>query len=131
MRYLERTMAVPDGCKLWEGNVSPQGYGKIKDRGPHRDRPAHVVIYEQEVGPIPEGLEIDHLCMQKLCGNPDHLEAVPHRENCRRWGASITHCPHGHEYTEENTYRQGNSRSCRMCRNRPYLRTDYGNYGGR
>lgn len=66
--------------------------------------------------PVPEGLEIDHLCFNKLCYEPTHLEAVTHQENLQRSGARVTHCPQGHEYTEENTYRQGNMRSCKICR---------------
>jgi hypothetical protein len=69
------------------------------------------------VGPIPEGLTIDHLCKNPGCVRPDHLEAVTMRENIRRgsW-ASRTHCINGHEYTEENTYRMPSGyRDCRRC----------------
>jgi hypothetical protein len=102
---------------------------------------AHRKAYTDAFGPIPEGLEIDHLCRVRHCVNPDHLEAVTHVENMRRahevwgftsWGAQAnagkTHCPQGHEYTEANTYaRQRGSRDCRTCmRERAharYLRT--------
>jgi hypothetical protein len=80
------------------------------------------VAYELFVGPIPEGLELDHLCRNPSCVNPAHLEAVTHRENVRRGDlhlvfGSRTHCTMGHEFTDENTYpRPTGGRGCRECR---------------
>ncbi len=103
-----------DTCWLWRGPVSKQtGYGAS---GHHQL--AHRRAYELSVGPIPDGLVIDHLCSVRLCCNPAHLEAVTQQENVQRVMRRITHCPQGHEYTPENTaYRHGGGREGhRMCR---------------
>jgi hypothetical protein len=70
------------------------------------------------VGPIPDGLVIDHLCRVRHCVNPAHMEPVTDRENVFRGFAAITHCPKGHEYTADNTYipPSTGSRECRRCR---------------
>lgn len=68
----------PHGCWEWNGSVHKVGYGTINMEYAHR------VIYEREVGPIPDGYDIDHLCRNKLCVNPAHLEPVPHAVNVRR-----------------------------------------------
>lgn len=68
------------------------------------------------VGEIPPGLTLDHLCRNKVCVNPDHLDPVPGRVNTLRARALITHCKQGHEFTEENTYVWTNGwRKCRVC----------------
>jgi hypothetical protein len=69
-------------CWLWCGSTDTSGYGKILVR--RKLIPAHRLAYEYYVGPIPAGLEIDHLCRVRHCVNPDHLEAVTHRENLMR-----------------------------------------------
>jgi hypothetical protein len=119
-RRVEKT----DGCWIWRGAVSSTGYGTVSRKLPTRHKlPAHRVAYEQMVGPIPEELEIDHLCRNKLCVNPAHLEPVLHAENVRRHYAGITHCKRGHERTPENLVvgagRDGRvrRRSCRRCLN--------------
>ena len=83
---------------------------------------AHRVSYLALVGPIPGDLVIDHLCRNPKCVNPAHLEPVTRAENQRRdWEARgvykyATHCKNGHEFTEANTIRNGNERTCRTCR---------------
>lgn len=83
---------------------------------------AHRYAYEHFIGPIPEGLQVDHLCRVRNCVNPDHLEAVTCRENVLRGdgvaaaNARATHCPQGHAYDEANTYTWTNGgRHCRAC----------------
>jgi hypothetical protein len=95
-----------------------KGYGAFMVGG--RNVRVHRWAYETLVGPIPDGLVIDHLCRVRNCVNPDHLEPVTHRENIRRgeagaWNRVKTHCPQGHEYTPENTRYSGTTRNCREC----------------
>ena len=76
---------VPDentGCWNWHGAINAQGYGYVDDGG--RIRRAHILYYERERGPVPVGMEIDHLCRNPACVNPAHLEAVTHLTNVRR-----------------------------------------------
>jgi len=100
------------GCWMWRGQTIPLGYGRLSHGGPLQ---AHRVAYEILVGPIPEGLTIDHLCRVPGCVNPAHLEPVTASENLRRRHAAVTHCPQGHEYTAENTYQHRGSRYCKAC----------------
>lgn len=121
-RFFARVAEVPSSCWLWLGATAGRGYGVFHFNG--RRRYAHQVAYEQNIGAIPAGLEIDHLCRVPRCVNPAHLEAVTHRENVLRSnGVSATAarrscCIRGHEYTPENTYRspQTGARTCVTCR---------------
>lgn len=112
-------------CWIWTAATDTKGYGKFfvgKIEGKTKLRQAYRVAYELEVGPIPEGLDLDHLCRVRLCVNPLHLEPVTHRTNVLRGegmparGVLFTRCPKGHPYDEENTYWYGNNRKCRKCR---------------
>ena len=119
----------PDGCWIWTGAQSGREgarYGRIwAGRRSPAGHPcadqAHRVSYEIAVGPIPDDLEIDHLCRVGLCVNPDHLEPVTRLENQRRGNAPMqeqrkqTHCKRGHEFNEENTYVWHGMRRCRKC----------------
>lgn len=110
-----------DECWPWVGHVDQRGYGRIKIGGLRgRAAHAHRVGYELQVGPIPEGLVIDHLCRNRACQNARHLEPVTMRENTLRgepgkYQTKRTHCPRGHAYSPENTLRDGNRRRCRAC----------------
>lgn len=118
----------PRGCWLWTGATkNHNGYGALTLRGtPRSVILAHRFAYELLVGPIPDGLQLDHLCRVRHCVNPDHLEPVTQAENVRRGispsavQARKTHCKNGHEFTPENTYvnRNRNERVCRLCMNR-------------
>ena len=120
-RLMERVRVDGDGCWMWLGHIDPAGYGRIKKPGSRVPSYTHRVSYELHVGPIPPGLQIDHLCRNRACLNPAHLEVVTLVENVMRGfglparNARKTHCKHGHEFTEANTQRSEADRACRAC----------------
>jgi hypothetical protein len=110
----------PNGCWLWTGTLTHDGYPRAGARYMHR------VSYEMHKGSIAEGMTLDHLCKIRKCCNPDHLEPVTLQENISRgnygWRSALTHCKRGHEFTPENTILRatggrngGARRDCREC----------------
>jgi hypothetical protein len=110
-------------CWEWDGGTNSTGYGRVSTDG--KRQLVHRVVYEAIIGPIPDGLQIDHLCRNILCYNPEHLEAVTQKENIRRGdnhNRKKTHCPQGHSYSGGNlmvgTRSDGGiSRRCKTCCN--------------
>lgn len=105
-----------EDCWGWTGQPGGSGYHSLRFGG--KRLYAHRVSHELFKGPIPEGFDIDHLCRNPECVNPDHLEAVTHRENCRRGlrGDLHTHCPKGHPKVPANRYyRKDGSSQCAPC----------------
>lgn len=116
-------IAAPADCWRWLAYIAPTGYGNFRIDG--RPHPAHRVAYRLHVGEIPDGLVIDHLCRNRTCVNPDHLEPVTNRENVVRGVAAEvnrdrmlarTHCKNGHEFSPENTSTDNRGRRrCKAC----------------
>lgn len=105
-------------CWIWIASLTLAGYGQFKTRDRVSMHVAHKWAYQQLVGPVPNGLELDHLCRRRACVRPTHIEAVTHLENVRRGNGngSQTHCPQGHPYSLDNTYRNQSGRTYRRCK---------------
>lgn len=114
-KILVRTRLSPSGCWEFTGAKHSGGYGQVRWQG--RTAYVHRLAYELLVGPIPNRMQIDHLCRNRACCFPNHLEVVTAAENTRRGEpAQRTHCPAGHPYDERNTYlRSDGRRMCRRC----------------
>ena len=110
-----------DGCWTWRGSTHwKEGYGRFRYHG--KTVSAHRVAYELTIGPIPDGLVIDHLCRNRVCVNPAHMEPVTDRENVLRGvgpsaiNSTKTHCLRGHAFSTENTrIDKIGKRDCRTC----------------
>ena len=120
-RFLTKFDPDPMGCWIWKDSKSRAGYAQFFTQG--RRPVAHRVSYELFVGPIPEGLDLDHLCRNTSCVRPTHLEPVTRRENLVRGtgfiavNAQKSHCLNGHEFSPENTeIVRGSERRCITCR---------------
>jgi hypothetical protein len=127
----ELRTSIALGCWTWTGGISGSGYAYKEGHRLSR------WVYEVAYGPVPEGLVIDHLCRNRACIRPDHLEAVTQTENLARGNTmnrvnrSKTACKHGHPYSTENTHVVVNNRYpngkrvCRPCQ-RDYMRARRG-----
>jgi len=124
---VEKDGPIPDyaphlgPCWIWIGSRNEEGYGHFWFSDLKRVRGAHIWSYEYHIGPVPDGLMLDHLCRVTSCVRPDHLEPVTNGENVRRGDHHCrrrTHCVHGHEFTPENTSyeREGRKRVCKTCK---------------
>lgn len=119
LRVAKRVKVVGE-CIMWQGQDNGYGYGYIRRSKAVDPRcsmvPVHRFVYEAMIGPIPHGLAIDHLCRNKKCVKPEHLEAVTYSENQRRVYLYKLLCPKGHLFDEKNTGRKkSGTRVCRRC----------------
>ena len=135
MRFWNKVRLLDNGC--WEWTATRwKGYGLFWTKATGRVR-AHRLAYQSLVEPIPDGLQVDHLCRNRACVRPAHMEIVTNRENVLRGigvcaqEARQTHCIHGHPYDLLNTYiTPSGKRQCRACdaeRRRRYRRERSGN----
>jgi len=129
LRFNSKIQLKENGCHEWIAGKDRDGYGQFFLN--KKTVKAHRFSYELYKGKIKNGLQIDHLCRNRGCVNPKHLEEVTCKENVNRgdsYNGNKTHCPQGHEYTENNTYiRPVSGRNCKEC-NRLYAskkRHDY------
>jgi hypothetical protein len=114
--------AYPTECWQWIGSLDSDGYGQLTYR--HKHYRAHRFFFEYFTNTSLGTNHLDHLCRNRACINPNHLEPVTLQENLRRGlRYNKTHCINGHEFTVENTYRtKTNCRQCRMCKAENYKR---------
>ena len=119
-RFAAKVTVAPSGCWEWTSKVQHRdGYGVA--RLGHKEISAHRLSYALFVGPLIEGLTIDHLCRNRICVNPEHLEQVTRKENTLRGNgitaqqARKTECKWGHAFDEENTVLRKDGRACRKC----------------
>lgn len=120
-RVAMRLSIDSDGCWIWHGAKTDGGYGCVRDASGRTVR-VHRWVYEHLVGPVSEGLDLDHLCRVRACANPAHLEPVTRRLNTLRGQtiaaseAAQTHCLRGHELAGDNLYTRPGVRPRRVCR---------------
>lgn len=127
-RFWVRVQPCPmTGCWVWTGSTNPGGYGvtktgKVNPNGKRQATSVHLFAWRRTVGPVPNGLHLDHLCRLRCCCNPAHLEPVTPRENNRRANsptsrlAERTHCKNGHPFAGVNLFTNTDgTRGCRAC----------------
>jgi len=131
-RFWSKVLLLPNGCGEWRGTINDHGYGEFSFKG--RNLKAHIWAYERYIGPVPPGMELDHICHtndpsctdgddcpHRRCPLPYHLEPVTHAENMKRGRMGehmkgLTHCRKGHPFDEANTHvRADGTRVCRKC----------------
>jgi hypothetical protein len=121
-RFMNKVKLRAHDCWNWQAACNKGGYGVFHVGQPSSARVAHRVLYEHLHGAVPKGFELDHLCGNKACVNPDHLEVVTHRENWLREGAPhgkffcVRRCKYGHWLTDDNVrIFNDRKRRCLQC----------------
>jgi hypothetical protein len=119
-KLLAKRHVTETGCWKWPGQRTAAGYGQMRTGPGSRDY-VHRISHKLLIGPIPEGTEIDHLCRNRACYNPEHLEAVPHRINWLRGESHAAvvvrtnRCGKGHDMTDAYVTKTTGARRCRPC----------------
>lgn len=114
---LRRIFVTEYGCHLWLGSITEKGYGRTTRNT--KNLRVHRIMWEMTGHDLPDyvpgGEQLDHLCLDKSCCNPAHLELVTQLTNIQRRTALITHCPNGHEYTDDNILIRKGYKRCKRC----------------
>jgi hypothetical protein len=110
-----KVVELPSGCWVWTGCTDDDGYGKVQVDG--RDLKVHRYLYEEIVGEIPEGFEIDHVCCTRTCVKPLHLTAMTHADNWQAcWDRGRAACRNGHPWSLFEKFHPDGARYCGECR---------------
>jgi hypothetical protein len=133
---MNKILPMPNGCWLWTGCTNNHGYGTVSVG--NQSQYVHILMWEHFNGPVPEGLELDHLCRTPACCNPypGHMEPVTHQVNCLRGNHPCFvrrregFCKRGHEMTEENTARVSTRPNIRICKECARIRDARRRHGG-
>jgi len=132
-RYVDKAGPLPPrrpdlgSCWLWTAGRDAKGYGSFDSNGLLPERAAHRVAWMLLRGPVPEGLQLDHLCLNEQCVRPDHLEPVTNAENMRRAVLNRQRCRNGHPLSPSSV---GKRLRCEICRRERFERF-YAKHGGR
>lgn len=120
-RFFEKIEKI-NSCWIWKSTITPTGYGHFSTGGTNQRELAHRFSYELHKGKIPERLVVDHLCRNRSCVNPDHLQIVTQQENVLRGigaaaiNARKTHCVKGHSFEEMAYVNHKGQRICNECK---------------
>lgn len=115
LTFRKKVIVALNGCWLWQAYINEKGYPRYRQPGGNQ-RNAFRYAYEQLIGPVPDGFNLDHFVEGcDKCANPWHTEPITEGDNIRRFRSSVTHCPRGHLYAETLEYNSPGRMRCGVC----------------